>query len=136
MLRFAFAMTFSLFSSHAFALCSGDSFMDRLTDDERAQVADAVAATPYPRGLVWDATKGDVTLKVVGTMHIHDGRLAAIYDRVKDDVAQADLLLVEATAEEEAKMHNAFASDPNMLFIPGGRAVCRRSSRPRCSLGM
>jgi len=65
MLRLAFAMIFSLFSSQAFALCSGDSFMDRLTDDERAQVAEAVAATPYPRGLVWDATKDDVTLNIV-----------------------------------------------------------------------
>ena len=59
-------------------------------------------------------------------MHIYDGRLSAIFDRVQDDIADADLLMVEATAAEEAAMQAAFAADPNMLFVPDGPTLPER----------
>lgn len=124
MLRLAIALSF--IANAATALCSGDSFMDRVTDAERAQIEAAVAETPYPRGLVWTATKGDTVLTLVGTMHIYDQRLDGIFNALRDDIATADLLMVEATPDEEAAMQAAFAADPNMLFAPDGPTLPER----------
>jgi len=134
MIRFAIALT--LFAQSAAALCSGDSFMDRLTDAERAQIAQAVSETPFPRGLIWTATKGRDTLTIVGTMHIYDKRLDEVHAAIGNATRDADVLLVEATAAEEAAMQAAFAADPEMLFVTDGPTLCytaiSRATSPRC----
>jgi len=124
MIRFAIALT--LFAQSAAALCSGDSFMDRLTDAERAQIAQAVSETPFPRGLIWTATKGRDTLTIVGTMHIYDKRLDEVHAAIGNATRDADVLLVEATAAEEAAMQAAFAADPEMLFVTDGPTLPER----------
>jgi uncharacterized protein YbaP (TraB family) len=53
-------------------------------------------------------------------MHIYDPRLRAIRDRVHPLVKSADLLLVEATAQEEAEMQASLAANPDMIFITEG----------------
>lgn len=123
---FKLAIAFSFVAQSAFGLCSGDSFMDRLTAAERVQIAQAVAATPNPRGLVWDAKRGEDALTIVGTMHIYDRRLDGIFARVRSDIQTADIVLVEATAKEEADMQAAFAADPLMLFAPDGPTLPER----------
>ena len=80
----------------------------------------AVADIPFPEGLIWTATKGADTITVVGTMHIFDPRLEAIRAKVKDNVTDADLVLVEATPEDEAALQELIVTDPGRLFIVDG----------------
>lgn len=102
------------------AACTGDSFLAQLSDADQAEVAATTAATPFSEGLTWELTRDGKTLTVVGTMHVYDDRLAPLRDRVAEAVRTADLLLVEATAEEERAMQEAFAASPDLYLITDG----------------
>ncbi len=104
----------------AAALCRGDDIRDRLSAADLAAVDAAVAATPFATGYLHRATKDDRQITVIGTMHLHDPRLAPIAARVAPDVAAAGLLLVEAGPEEEAAMTAAMTADPTIMFMPDG----------------
>lgn len=127
-MRILSLLTFAylLCAQGAFALCNQDSFLDRLSDTQRTELARASANTPYGKGVLWQAQRGDDLITIVGTMHIYDPRLAAIFDQVQSTVAQADILLVEATAKEEAEIQAAMARDPNMAFITDGPTLIDR----------
>lgn len=104
----------------AAALCSGDSYLARLDDTQRAAITASTQATPNAEGLLWSLTRDDDTLTVVGTMHIYDARLDAIRDRVLPAIRTADLLMVEATSEEELAMQEAFVASPDLYLITDG----------------
>lgn len=104
----------------AAAQCAGASFYDRLTTADRETLAKVATETPFGRGLMWTATRGGTTLTVVGTMHITDPRHAALLARIAPAIARADLLLVEATKDDEAAMQSAMAEDPGIMFITDG----------------
>lgn len=104
----------------ASALCSGPSFLDRLSPEEAETLRTRAARTPYPEGLFWQASKGPNRLTIVGTMHIYDPRLERLIAPLIPRLAEAELLLVEATATEEAEMQRAMATDPDMIFINEG----------------
>jgi len=115
-----FTTLFALTSSPAFAICTGVSFLERVSDAERDQIKNAVTETPFASGLLWQATRDNSTLNIVGTMHIFDPRLSGIFADVAPALATADLLLVEATEQEETALQNAIASTPNLAFITDG----------------
>lgn len=124
MLRSAFfATVFSLISGIATAQCTGDSFLNRLTPDDRARVETAAATTPFGHGLTWQAARGDRTLTIIGTMHIPDPRLNDMFARIQPMLANADLLLVEASDVEETQMKSAFANDPSLFMITDGPSL-------------
>ncbi len=102
------------------ALCDQDSFLNRLDAAQLTQITESAAAMPYGKGILWRARRGEDTITVVGTMHIYDPRLAAIFARVQDTVAEADILLVEATAKEEAEIQATMANNPELAFITEG----------------
>ncbi len=108
------------------AQCVGASFYDRLTTTDRATLDSIAAETPFGRGLIWTATRGDATLTVVGTMHITDPRHATLLARIAPAIARADLLLVEATKDDEAAMRAAMAADPGIMFITDGPTLIDR----------
>lgn len=110
----------TLSASPAFASCGGPGFLERLTADEMAQIDAAVARTLFNSGLVWQATKDDATITLIGTIHVDTPALPALRARVAPYVAAADLLLVEATDAEETAMMAAFANDPGMYLITEG----------------
>lgn len=120
MLRAALTAIVTLSAAPAVGLCSGESYLDRLTSSERASIAEAVADTPYAEGLTWTLTKGADTLTVVGTMHVYDARLEVLRDAVAPTLRDADILLVESTPSEEAEMQEAFAADPSIYLIRTG----------------
>ena len=120
MFRAALTALVTLTSTSAFALCSGESYFTQLPADQQAQIEAAVAATPNADGLLWTATKDDNILTIVGTMHVFDERLHTIMDRVEPAFADADLLMVEATADEEAAMQEAFIANPDLYLINEG----------------
>lgn len=104
----------------AAAACTGESYLDQISPAQRAELDTVVSQMPYAEGLVWQATKGDDTITVVGTMHIYDPRLEPLRDRLQARVTEADLVMLEATPEEEAKLQELIATDPGRLFIVDG----------------
>lgn len=124
--RLAAAALLWLLAGPVLALCDGQSLADTLTEDEARAVAAEVAATPYPEGLFWSATRGDRRIDLVGTMHIHDPRLAALRDRALPLLAEAEVLYVEATRAEEAEMEATILAEPERIFVMDGPTLPER----------
>lgn len=119
-LRSAVTFLFTLTALPSAAACVGESYLDLMSDAQRAELSAAVAETPYAEGLIWTAEKSDSTITVVGTMHIYDPRLEEIRAKLNNTVANADLILLEATAEDEAKLQELLVREPDRLFIVDG----------------
>ena len=118
--RSAATVFFALIGLPAAAACDGTSYLDQISDAQRTQLDTSVANMPYAEGLVWEATKGADTITVVGTMHIYDPRLEALRAKLADTITTADLVMLEATPEEEAKLQDLIVTDPGRLFIVDG----------------
>ncbi|NNE87874.1 MAG: TraB/GumN family protein [Silicimonas sp.] len=100
--------------------CGTRDLIAELGADDRARLDALVAPHPYPTGNLWRATRGDSTVTVVGTIHVPDPRLSAIVERLDETVANADLLILEATAEDEAGLATLATEKPEMFFITEG----------------
>lgn len=118
--RTAALLLSSLAALPAAAACVGESYLDRMTPQQEAQLSAAVADMPYAEGLIWRATKEDAAITVIGTMHIYDPRLDDLRAALSETVATADLVMLEATPEEEAKLQQLITSEPDRLFIMDG----------------
>ncbi|QUJ75525.1 TraB/GumN family protein [Sulfitobacter albidus] len=128
-MRWIFGILVALMPGVVSAACTGTDLRAGLSDAERAEVAATVAATPYPTGNIWRATRGDQTLHLIGTLHIADARLDAIAARLAPVVGEADLLLVEADAQAQAQLESAIANDPTLVFLSGPTLLDRMSDR-------
>ena len=119
--RLCFLAFLAAFPIQAMAqTCGTRNLITELGADDRARLDALVAPHAYPEGNFWQATKGNTTVTVVGTIHIPDPRLAPIVDGLRDTVANADLLILEATAEDEAGLASLAAEKPEMFFITEG----------------
>ena len=114
--RLAAVLLLLLAAGAAAAACRGEGLLSDLSDDERA-VLGAADREPHGTGLLWRATKGDRTVLAVGTMHLADPRLGALLDRVRPHLEEADLLLLEATGEELARVEALPAEEPGRVFL-------------------
>lgn len=126
MLLFARALASALLilcATLAQATCSGTDLRPGLTDVERAQIAARLAGTPYAEGNLWTAVRGGQTLHLIGTMHLDDARFAPVTARLAPLVLGADLLLVEATAEDQARLEAAVTTRPELLFLTSGATL-------------
>lgn len=104
----------------AAAQCVGTSYLDQLTPTQQSDLTAASQAIPFGEGILWTATRDDSTITVIGTMHIYDPRLKPIYDKISDEIATADLVMLEATPKEEAELQDLIVTDPGLLFIVEG----------------
>jgi uncharacterized protein YbaP (TraB family) len=104
----------------ATAQCVGTSYLDQLTPAQKADLTATTDALPFSEGILWNATQDDRTITIIGTMHIYDPRLDPIYAKISDTVANADLILLEATAKEEAELQDLIVTNPELLFITEG----------------
>jgi uncharacterized protein YbaP (TraB family) len=104
----------------AAAECGGPSLTDRLDPAQRARLDAAVAAVPHPEGLIWEAVRDDDRIVLVGTMHVWDARLDAVFDLVAPYLAEADHALFEMTATEQGQLMQALADDPSLTVITHG----------------
>lgn len=100
--------------------CGTRDLIAELTPTERAELDALVAGHPYARGLLFEARKGEASAVVAGTIHIPDPRLVPMVDRLRPKLEQADLLIIEATSEDEAGIQSLAASKPGMFFITEG----------------
>lgn len=118
--RMIFAIFLFFATLPAQAQCSGPSYLDTLAPNTRAALASASAAQPYAQGLIWDGTRGDRRITLIGTLHLHDPRLAPLRDQIAADIANADLLLLEATPNDERALEQMLANDPSRFVITTG----------------
>lgn len=102
----------------AFAACNGTDLRTNLSDEETAWLNAELAGLPYAEGNHWRATRDGRVLHLIGTMHLSDPRLDAPLARLRDVVLDADMLLLEMTAEDEAALQARLSSDPAMLLLP------------------
>ncbi len=118
--RLMTALCVALWPLGAVALCEGTDYLQTLPPEDRATIDAVVAQTPFAKGLVWEATRGEVTINIVGTMHIYDPRLGPIVQRTAPYVEAADILLVEAGPDQEERMQQEMARNPGLIFITDG----------------
>jgi uncharacterized protein YbaP (TraB family) len=109
-----------LSTAAAHGRCQGEDQRPGLTPAERAEIDARLADTPYAEGNFWTARRGVQTFHVFGTMHLDDPRFDALMPSLAPLVRNADLLLVEATAEEKAALSRAVADRPELLFLTNG----------------
>lgn len=108
------------FASPALARCVGTSLIDRLSSSDLTQAHAAAAATPFGTGLFWEAAKDGRSIRLVGTMHIHDARHDDLMPHVVKALDGADLVLLELTPTEEALAQQALLTEPERLLIQSG----------------
>ena len=110
-------------ATSAFATCSGPGAESLFTQDELHAFAEQSAATPHSQGLYWKAEKDGIMIYTAGTLHIFDKRLHDTVARFEDELAVADILLLELTPVGEAELQNAMATDPTMIMLPNGQVM-------------
>jgi len=106
--------------------CAGTDLLADLAGPEAVALAAALEGQPYPSGNHWLARKGAAEITVIGTLHMFDPRMTAIMDTLAPVVEAADLLLVEATEAEMAKMQAEIGRRPNLLFLTEGPSLLER----------
>ncbi|MDJ0639921.1 MAG: TraB/GumN family protein [Paracoccaceae bacterium] len=100
--------------------CGTRDLISELSATQRQELDKLVAAHPFPDGIMFDATKSDSKVTVVGTIHVPDPRLAPIVDRVRDDLAKADVVILEATTEDQANLQALATTRPEVFFLTEG----------------
>lgn len=120
MLRSLLLLGFLWAAGPGLAACNGVDFRERLTEADRAELAERIARTPFPQGLFWEARRGDDLLFLIGTMHIYDPRLEPLAVEAIGYIADSDVLLVEAGPDEMAAMESEILGNPEVMFITDG----------------
>lgn len=104
----------------AIALCNGPGFTEYLSTTDIAELDQTVANTPYGSGLYWRANKDNAQIHILGTMHLPDPRHDALLNMARPQLEAADLLLVEATQEDQTAMQVYMANNPDITTITSG----------------
>ena len=129
MLRFAvFALALMVGPKVLLAQCGGVNLIDALPPAERAALQMTTDAQPFAEGNLWRATRGDALVTMVGTYHFGDARHDATMTRITPMVDAADLVLVEASPNEERALQKAVADDPGLMLITEGPSLLEQLS--------
>lgn len=125
MLRALIVLSFLLLSplaltGRAQAACTGTDLIAALPPAERQALESLSDQVPHSRGLMFRARQGDRIIDLVGTYHLSDPRHAALADRAAPLLAEADLLLVEAGPDEEARLQAELVRRPEVMFLTDG----------------
>jgi len=124
MLRLLILLLFMPISTQA--ACAGDSFVAQLSASDRTALDARANATRFATGLEWSAAKDGTTLTIVGTMHLPDPRHEALRQKLHEALTEADLLLVEATLQDQTEMQIFMAQNPDLLAITNGPSLPER----------
>ena len=100
--------------------CGTTDLIAELNAEDRARLDALVAPHPFPVGNVWRAEKDGSTVVVAGTLHVPDARLAPLAERINPFLRDADLLILEATSDDEAGLAAMAATKPELFFITDG----------------
>jgi uncharacterized protein YbaP (TraB family) len=100
--------------------CGTADLIADLDADDRARLDALVAPHAYSTGNLWRAEKDGKTVIVAGTLHIPDQRLTPMIDDIGPFVEKADVLILEATSEDEAALAGLASTNPDFFFITKG----------------
>lgn len=106
--------------------CVGTDLLADLPPERQAQIAEAVARTPYAEGIRYRATKGDAVIEIAGTYHFGDPRHDPMVAEMRPLIERAGALLVEAGPEEERRLAAALARDPSLMVDATGPTLPER----------
>jgi len=112
------------------AQCNGPGLEARLTAAETARIETLVAETPFAEGLYWQAEHEGRVVTLLGTIHLPDPRLRPLMSRVRPRLEAADLLLVEATTEDQAAVQAHISANPARYTITEGPGLIERLDGP------
>ena len=116
-----FALTSLLLPTAAIAQsCGTENLLDSLSDTQSARLEELVADHPFPQGILFKAIKPGSEVTVAGTIHIPDPRLQPIIEKLRADVTSADLLILEATTEDQAGLQARATTNPDLFFFTEG----------------
>lgn len=116
-MKWVFSLMIALWAYPADAKCSGQDIRPGLSPEIRAEIADRVAHVPFAKGNHWRATRGGETVHLIGTIHMDDPRMDALTARLAGVIETSDLVLFEMTPAENAKLQDAMATQPDLLFM-------------------
>ena len=117
-MRLVLGLIVTLFTAGGvFAQCSGADLRSSLSDAERQELDTRVAATPYATGNHWLATRGDMRIHLIGTVHLDDPRLDAPTERLRPLIEEAAALLLEMTPADEQALQQDLVSAPDKLLL-------------------
>lgn len=117
----SFAVFFaSAFASAAGAQCVGRDLFAVLPKAEQAAIRAEAARAPYAEGLLYRATRAGQEITLAGTYHLPDPRHDALVAALAPELERAQVLLVEAGPEEEARLKAATAQEPGLMFNLSG----------------
>lgn len=120
MLRFLLTFLFWTTATQSVqATCSGTDLRSGLTGDQRKELAESVAETPFATGNHWQAVRGNDVIHLIGTLHLDDPRLTAPIDRLSPLIQSAAILLLEANDHDTADLQKAIAADPSLILLQG-----------------
>lgn len=100
--------------------CGTRNLIDELNEADKARLAALVEPHAYPEGVLFKAEKPGSTVIVAGTIHIPDPRLDPMVERLQSEVTAADVLILEASSEDEEGIATLAASNPDLFFITEG----------------
>lgn len=118
-MRFLLALLVFLMPLPLWANCGGVDMRPVMNADQNAEVAQRLGGKPFPNGNHWLAMKGSKRINLIGTMHIDDPRFVPVVERLAPVIQAADLLLVEATTEDQKALEKNMATDPSLAFLTG-----------------
>ncbi|MBD3678012.1 MAG: TraB/GumN family protein [Rhodobacteraceae bacterium] len=126
MLRQALSLIALLASSPLQAACEGPNLIAELSEADRSTLDALVASAPYPEGNLWRAEKDGTTVHVVGTIHIPDPRLERVLTKIAKPIAEADLVILESTAELQTETQRRMTQEPGLVYIVEGPTLIDR----------
>lgn len=126
MIRAFVVVVFTVFPVLASAQCIGESFMTMLSAEDQAELEHMADETRFGSGLIWTAEKDGKTITFVGTLHLPDARHDFIIARLSPVLNVVDMLLVEATLEDQAAMQAYMGSHPEVMTITDGPTLPER----------
>lgn len=114
-------VTFSFWAGAAYAQsCGGQDLRPVLSEVAKDEVAARLSDVPYPVGNRWIARKDSRQIDLIGTLHINDPRLVERAENLRDTIADADVLLVEATEADLVQLQRDITTTPGLAFIADG----------------
>lgn len=100
--------------------CGTRDLVAELGPEDRAELNALVAPHAYSEGNLYRAEKPGSRVTVVGTLHLPDPRHDATVERVKSDIADADLLILETSSAAQAEIQSMATTQPDMFFLNDG----------------
>ncbi len=120
MLRILTIAALSILPLMVQAQCSAADVTTWLPAADQAALQARVENTAYGQGVYWQAEKQGTSMAIIGTMHLPDPRHAALLSRVQNRLDRSDLVLVEATLDDQSDMQRHMANTPDLIAITTG----------------